>query len=167
MTTEHDAAGNNGARAFGGRAPAALLLSSTLLLSMIGAWAGATFGTRSCNAPPQVAMRAADAGTDDDLPIASHPLEPIVTDVRDAQGAVRHVRVVLQIELRVVISEDDMKKLIPRAREAAVEYLRAQPYETLVSQRAGEIKRELSDQVAKAIGKQRVGRVLLSDFTVQ
>ena len=58
-------------------------------------------------------------------------LEAIVVDSRAADGAIRHIKVGLTIELPETVKEAEFKAYVPRAREAAIAYFRTRDFEQL------------------------------------
>lgn len=104
----------------------------------------------------------------EDEPVEVAPLDPIVVDIRDDQGVLHHLKMGVSVELAKAMPEEEIKKLMPRARDAAIEYTRALPYtEVIDNKRFGEIRKELLERVTKALGKSRVKKVNITDFVVQ
>jgi flagellar basal body-associated protein FliL len=74
----------------------------------------------------------------------------------------------IAIELANKKTEAEMKNYLPRGREAAIAYLRSREWDEITSSKLFEtIKKDLSEQVIQAMGKERVTRVLVTDFVAQ
>jgi flagellar basal body-associated protein FliL len=101
--------------------------------------------------------------------VVSAEIPPVVVDLSSTHGdRTRHLKVGLVAELADGSNIDDFKPLLPRAREAALSYLRTLTYEEVSDpSRFLEIKQELSQRVTEAIGQERVSRILLVDFVSQ
>jgi flagellar basal body-associated protein FliL len=110
---------------------------------------------------------AAPAKKPSEAPKASAALPPLVVDVRDKDGDMHHLKIAISFELGEV-PEDEFAKCIPRGREAALIYLRGLTFEQVTDAKHFEqLRKELTDKVAEAVGKKRVKRVLLTDFVAQ
>ncbi|HET9958236.1 MAG TPA: flagellar basal body-associated FliL family protein [Polyangiaceae bacterium] len=95
-------------------------------------------------------------------------ISPIVVDTRAQDGSIRHVKVQFAIEIKHGVKPEDVKKLIPFAREAAIAYLRTQEFERLSDPKTFDIvRKELSTEVVRAVGKARAKRILIVDFVAQ
>jgi flagellar basal body-associated protein FliL len=95
-------------------------------------------------------------------------LAPIVVDTRSADGEVRHLKIALSIEHPEAIKESEFKVYIPRAREAAIWYLRTHDFEELSSPKNfDKLRKDLNDNILNAVGKKRARRVLITDFVAQ
>lgn len=100
--------------------------------------------------------------------IISSKFEPIIVDLRDAEGTLRHLKVGLAAELPESVPEEEFKLLQPRGREAAIAYLRTLSFDKATDpKRYPKVKKELSQAVTKAIGKEHVRRLLVVDFVAQ
>ncbi|MCC6216231.1 MAG: flagellar basal body-associated FliL family protein [Polyangiaceae bacterium] len=98
----------------------------------------------------------------------SPALEPIVVDVLAADGEVHHLKVHVTVELRGHTKPEEFARFVPRTREAVTAYLRSLTFEQVVDRaKYAEIRQEISKAVLKAAGKQRVSRVLVTDFVTQ
>ena len=123
--------------------------------------------------------KAADDGADDDEKKAEHKsasgevkevtnLAPIVVDTRSADGQVRHLKIALSIEHPDTMKEAEFKAYVPRAREAAIWYLRTHDFEELSAPKNfDKLRKELNDNILNAVGKKRARRVLITDFVAQ
>ena len=61
-----------------------------------------------------------------------------------------------------------MKKIVPHAKDAILEYLRALSYDYVVApQNFPEVKKQITDRIVKEVGKSKVKHVLITDFIVQ
>ena len=95
-------------------------------------------------------------------------LAPIVVDTRALDGQVRHLKIALSIEHPDTMKEAEFKAYVPRAREAAIWYLRTHDFEELSSPKNfDKLRKELNDNILNAVGKKRARRVLITDFVAQ
>jgi flagellar basal body-associated protein FliL len=95
-------------------------------------------------------------------------LPSIVVDLRDRENRLRHLKVGLSAELSESGSPDSFKPRIPRAREAALTYLRSLSFDTVSDPtQYATIKQELANRVIEAVGEDQVDRVLIVDFVSQ
>lgn len=98
----------------------------------------------------------------------SPALEPIVVDVLATDGEVHHLKVHVTVELRGHTKAEDFARFVPRIREAITAYLRSLTFEQVVDRnKYAEIRQEIAKATLKAAGKQRVSRVLVTDFVTQ
>ncbi|MEI9936949.1 MAG: flagellar basal body-associated FliL family protein [Pseudomonadota bacterium] len=95
-------------------------------------------------------------------------LAAIVVDTRSADGQVRHLKIALSIEHPDTMKEAEFKAYVPRAREAAIWYLRTHDFEELSSPKNfDKLRKDLNDNIINAVGKKRARRVLITDFVAQ
>ena len=95
-------------------------------------------------------------------------LSPIVVDTRSIDGQVRHLKIALSIEHPETFKEAEFKSYVPRAREAAIWYLRTHDFEELSSPKNfDKLRKDLNDNIINAVGKKRARRVLITDFVAQ
>jgi len=95
-------------------------------------------------------------------------LQPIVVDTRSADGQVRHLKIALSIEHPETVKEAEFKAYVPRAREAAIWYLRTHDFEELSAPKNfDKLRKDLNDNIINAVGKKRARRVLITDFVAQ
>jgi len=95
-------------------------------------------------------------------------LNPIVVDSLATDGSVRHIKVVLAVELPKEMKNDEFKRLVPYAREAAIAYLRTRPFEQLSDAKNFDaLRKELAVEIIDAVGKKHARRVLITDYVVQ
>jgi flagellar FliL protein len=95
-------------------------------------------------------------------------LAPIVVDTRSADGQVRHLKIALSIEHPDTMKEAEFKAYVPRAREAAIWYLRTHDFDELSSPKNfDKLRKDLNDNILNAVGKRRARRVLITDFVAQ
>ena len=95
-------------------------------------------------------------------------LAPIVVDTRSADGQVRHLKIALSIEHPETVKEAEFKAYVPRAREAAIWYLRTHDFEELSAPKNfDKLRKDLNDNIINAVGKKRARRVLITDFVAQ
>jgi flagellar basal body-associated protein FliL len=99
---------------------------------------------------------------------ASLSVDPIVVDVRDSEGTLHHLKVTLAFELKAGTADGEFRPFVPRGREAAIAYLRAETFENLTaSDRFEEVRAELAKRVLTAVGEKKASRVLITDFVAQ
>ena len=155
-------------RGFGGVGIVVVVLSA--VCSAVGAAFGPTLvhATTTLVKPAQ-ASEGPQAEKADEPPVETVTLDPLIVDVREGQGPLHHLKVTLAIELATKSKdEEEIKKLMPRARDAAIEYTRALTFDQVTTPKLFEgIRTDLGERVAKAIGQTRVKRVLFTDFVVQ
>ena len=119
-----------------------------------------------------------DEGADDEKKVEHKPaagevkevtnLAAIVVDTRAADGQVRHLKIALSIEHPETMKEAEFKAYVPRAREAAIWYLRTHDFEELSSPKNfDKLRKDLNDSIINAVGKKRATRVLITDFVAQ
>jgi len=95
-------------------------------------------------------------------------LAAIVVDTRSADGQVRHLKIALSIEHPETMKEAEFKAYVPRAREAAIWYLRTHDFEELSAPKNfDKLRKDLNDNIINAVGKKRARRVLITDFVAQ
>ncbi|MET0794117.1 MAG: flagellar basal body-associated FliL family protein [Polyangiaceae bacterium] len=95
-------------------------------------------------------------------------LQPIVVDTRSQDGQIRHLKIALSIEHPDTMKEAEFKAYVPRAREAAIWYLRTHDFDELSAPKNFEkLRKELNDNIINAVGKKRARRVLITDFVAQ
>ncbi len=95
-------------------------------------------------------------------------LSPIVVDTRSIDGQVRHLKIALSIEHPDSMKEAEFKAYVPRAREAAIWYLRTHDFEELSSPKNfDKLRKDLNDNIINAVGRKRARRVLITDFVAQ
>jgi flagellar basal body-associated protein FliL len=95
-------------------------------------------------------------------------LTPIVVDTHSADGQIRHLKIALSIEHPDTMKEAEFKAYIPRAREAAIWYLRTHDFDELSSPKNfDKLRKDLNDNILNAVGKRRARRVLITDFVAQ
>lgn len=139
---------------------------AAVVLLVGAAAAGGLYGGKLLQHAP-AANAEAPAEKPHEAPKASAALPALVVDVRDKDGDIHHVKIGISFELGEV-PEEEFAKCIPRGREAALIYLRSQTFETISDGKNFEaLRKELLERVAEAVGKQRVQRVLLTDFVAQ
>jgi flagellar basal body-associated protein FliL len=93
---------------------------------------------------------------------------PIMVDARATDGSLHHIKVVIAVEIAEGTPKDEFMRYAPRGREAAVGFLRGQSFDHLVAaDQYAEVRSELAKEFSEAVGKERVGRVLITDFVAQ
>lgn len=103
-------------------------------------------------------------------PLGAETLEmpSMIVDIRTSTGEVHHLKMGIAIELAKPVPEEEQKKLMVRAKDAALSYLRTLTYDEVTSQEKFEgIKKELNERISKAMGHGRVNRVLFTEYVVQ
>jgi len=100
--------------------------------------------------------------------IVSVEMSPIVVDLRDSDGRIRHLKVGLAAELDETVNVEEFKLLSPRGREATLSYLRSLTFEEVSDPaKYASIKDEISKRMIESIGADKVHRILLVDFVLQ
>lgn len=141
----------------GGAATAGVLLGPAL--AGTHAPAGAPGAASAEHGPEEEAVEEAPG---------SVSVDPIVVDLRDADGAIHHLKVALAFELKKGVADGEFRAYVPRGREAAIAYLRADSFEGLTApEKFTEVRTELSKRVLAALGEKKVARVLITDFVAQ
>jgi flagellar basal body-associated protein FliL len=140
-----------------------------VVLTAICSTAGAAFGPMITSRVKPAPAPAVSSEPVEEPPAESITLDPLIVDVREGAGPLHHLKVTLAVELASKPKdEEEMKRLIPRARDAAIEFTRALTFDEVTTPKRFEsIRTELGERVAKAIGKARVKKVLFTDFVVQ
>jgi flagellar protein FliL len=100
--------------------------------------------------------------------ITNVDVAPVVVDLRDADGRIRHLKVGLTAELADKVTTEEFKLYSPRGREALLLYLRTISYEEVSDpQHFPVIKDEIAKRVTEAVGEDRIHRMMLTDFVLQ
>jgi flagellar basal body-associated protein FliL len=95
-------------------------------------------------------------------------LDPIIVDIREANGDMHHLKVGLAVELGKGVSDEEFKRQTPRIRDTAISYLRSLKFDEISSpSKFDPIRTELGERIAHASGKAKVQRVLFTDFVAQ
>lgn len=95
-------------------------------------------------------------------------LDPIIVDIREANGDAHHLKVGIAVELGKGVTDEEFKKQIPRIRDSAISYLRSLKFDEISSpSKFDPIRTELGERIAHASGKAKVQRVLFTDFVAQ
>jgi flagellar basal body-associated protein FliL len=93
---------------------------------------------------------------------------PIMVDARADDGNLHHIKVVIAVEISEGTKKDEFMRYAPRGREAAVGFLRSESFDKLVAPaNYADVRVELSKKFSEAVGEERVGRVLITDFVAQ
>jgi len=147
-----------------------IVIAISGVLVVGAAVAGSLFGPRFLGAQPAVAAPHADGSAKAEAGPAGEVInfQPIVVDVQDKDGVIHHLKVGLAIEMPHGKVEAELKNYTPRGREAAIALLRSKEWDEITSAKLfSALKKELSEHVSEAIGKERVSRVLVTDFVAQ
>jgi len=100
--------------------------------------------------------------------IVSVDIPPIVVDLRDGDGRLRHLKVGMAAELAETVNAEEFKLVSPRGREATLTYLRSLTFEEVADPaKYASIKDEISKRMIDALGADKVHRILLVDFVLQ
>jgi len=95
-------------------------------------------------------------------------LDPIIVDIREANGDMHHLKVGLAVELAKGVTDEEFKRQTPRIRDTAISYLRSLKFDEISSPtKFDPIRSELGERIAHASGKAKVQRVLFTDFVAQ
>jgi flagellar basal body-associated protein FliL len=147
-----------------------IVIAISGVLVVGAAVAGSLFGPRFLGAQPAAAAPPADGSAKAEAGPAGEVIsfQPIVVDVQDKDGVIHHLKVGLAIEMPHGKVEAELKNYTPRGREAAIALLRSKEWDEITSAKLfAALKKELSEHVSEAIGKERVSRVLVTDFVAQ
>lgn len=166
-----------------GKAGLLIAIIVALVTLVGGSVAGAVLGPKllggSEEAPSKPAKpekkpkkaHGAEGGEDEgDAPQKVVPFDimPVVVDLRDGDGRIRHLKVGMTAELYPTTLLDEVKTVAPRAREAVLTYVRSLSFEEVSEpQQFIAIRDELAKRAAAALGEDRVHRIVLTDFVVQ
>lgn len=124
--------------------------------------------TESAHASSEPEAKPKKKGKGKEEKIISVDINPIVVDLRDSDGRLRHLKVGLAAELGETANVEEFKLMSPRGREATLSYLRSLTFEDVADPaRYASIKDEISKRMIDAIGAERVQRILLVDFVLQ
>ena len=100
--------------------------------------------------------------------IVTYDIPSVVVDLRDGDNRIRHLKVGLTAELGEHTPMEEFKLTVPRAREAAITFLRSLSFEEVSDpQHFTAIKDELGKRIIEALGEEHVHRIVLTDFVVQ
>lgn len=143
---------------------------AAILLASVAAGAG-IFGGKLLHhdeGHKEAKSEAEPASSSGDAPPAESVAMPqMVVDVRDKDGDVHHLKVGLSFETNPG-PEDEFPKIMPRGREAVLGYLRGLTFESATDPKSfDKIKADLDERVKQALGKERVRRVVVTDFVGQ
>ncbi|HMI85934.1 MAG TPA: flagellar basal body-associated FliL family protein [Polyangiaceae bacterium] len=95
-------------------------------------------------------------------------LDPIIVDIREANGDAHHLKVGIAVELGKGVTDEEFKRQVPRIRDSAISYLRSLKFDEITSPaKFDPIRTELGERIAHASGKAKVQRVLFTDFVAQ
>jgi flagellar FliL protein len=149
---------------------AAIALVAVLAAGAAGAVVGPKLLSRG-SSKKAAAAHAAEAAPSAEAAEAigeTSEFAPIVVDTRSEDGAIHHLKVVISVELPETVKKEEFMKYAPRAREAAITYLRSEPFEIISApQKFEDVRKELSTRIIEAVGQKRISRVLVVDFVAQ
>jgi flagellar basal body-associated protein FliL len=168
-------------KAKSGKAAPPAKKKNTVLLVVVGAVlaigtssaAGAVFGPSLVTgshpaAPAGEKGEKGEKGGAEEAAAETADLEPLIVDIRETGGDLHHLKVGIAIELTKAIPEEEFKRYVPRVRDAAIGYLRSLTFDDVTSPtKFDSIRAELGERIAAALGKDRVKRVLFTDFVAQ
>jgi flagellar basal body-associated protein FliL len=143
-----------------------IIAAVALVAVLVAGTAGAVVGPKLLNRSATKKAAAAPAAAE---PIGeTTEFAPIVVDTRSEDGAIHHLKVVISVELAEGTKKEEFMKYAPRAREAAISYLRSEPFEIISApQKFEDVRKELSGRIIEAVGQKRISRVLVVDFVAQ
>ena len=153
----------------GGKGKLIIILVTPVLIAGAGV-AGALVGPKFIGGGADIKAEAAEPEPEPtDVPKGiTVNFKPIVVDIRDAEGAVHHIKVTLAAELKDQIVAEEFEKVQPRGREAAIAYLRTQNFDSVTDpKKFDEVREALGTKVTEAIGGAMINRVLVVDFVGQ
>jgi flagellar basal body-associated protein FliL len=145
------------------------LIIGAVLATGGSAAAGALLGPSLVGkAQAQAAAAAASAAEHAEEGGELAALDPIIVDIREANGEAHHLKVGIAVELGKGVTEEEFKKQVPRIRDTAISYLRSLRFDEVSSPaKFDPIRTELGERIAHASGKAKVQRVLFTDFVAQ
>jgi flagellar basal body-associated protein FliL len=145
-----------------------LLILGAVLATGGSAAAGALIGPGLVAKSHAAPAASASAAHESDEAGEAAALDPIIVDVREANGEMHHLKVGIAIELGKGVTEEEWKRAVPRIRDAAISYLRSLKFDDIASSaKFDPIRTELGERIAHAAGKIKVHRVLFTDFVAQ
>jgi flagellar basal body-associated protein FliL len=151
--------------------PPIVLMIGAIVATGASAAAGAVLGPALAGNKAQAGAHApaASASAEEaEVPGETAALDSIVVDVREANGELHHLKVGIAVELGHGVTEEQFKHLVPRMRDAAISYLRGLPFDQITTPaKFDPIRTELGERIAHAAGKDKVKRVLFTDFVAQ
>lgn len=119
---------------------------------------------------PEKKSEHGDKGNDEEAvgKLVTFDIPSVVVDLRDGDNRIRHLKVGLTAELGEHTPVEEFKLTVPRAREAAITFLRSLSFEEVSDpQHFTAIKDELGKRIIEAMGEEHVHRIVLTDFVVQ
>lgn len=151
------------------RGKSTFMVVAALVVAVASSAAGAIFGPRLVGRAAAAQAQAAPEKDKDEPPAETIPLEPLIVDLRDPGGGEQHnLRIAMALELSQPLKEEELKSMVPRARDAAIGYLRSLTYEEATTPaKFDAIRGELRERIAKSVGSSRMRGVLFTDFVVQ
>jgi len=155
-----------------GKSGRLILILGAVLATGTSAAAGAVIGPalarKGQTAPSPAASAASAEHGADEPPGEVAALDPIIVDVREANGDAHHLKVGIAVELGHGTGEEEWKRLVPRIRDSAISYLRSLSFDEVSSAaKFDSIRSELGERISHAAGKGRVRRVMFTDFVAQ
>jgi flagellar basal body-associated protein FliL len=106
---------------------------------------------------------------DDGPVVGTYPFAPIIVDFTH-EGEIRHLKIGVSVELVHDDGEgnEELEKYTPRGREAIISYARSLTFVEATDPKEFErVRKELSEHVINAMGKERVSRVVITDYVAQ
>lgn len=129
---------------------------------------GGVVGAGTLMAPRLLAMRAQNKHEEEQSVNPMFAFQPIVVDVRATGEEMHHLKVTLTFELADGVKAEEFERLVPRGREAAIQYLRGLTFDDVTRPaKFADITRDMNEKVTEALGKQRVRRMMITDFVTQ
>jgi flagellar basal body-associated protein FliL len=158
-----------------------ILLVVVVLVIAAGSAAGSIVYMSRMLPSAQAGARPASRAAVEETPSSEHSsegegapgvamaIEGLIVDVKHGStGEIHHLKVGLSVEIAARIPEEELKHLTPRVRDAAITYLRSLTLEEVTdAAKFDDLRRELRERVAKALGRIKVGKVLFTDFVAQ
>jgi flagellar basal body-associated protein FliL len=131
--------------------------------------AGTVFGPKLLKGSNKAEPAASAKEHEKEKPIGETvELSPILVDARAEGGELHHLKVVLAIEIHEGTPKEEFMKYALRGREAAVAYLRSQPFEEISApQHYADVRTELARKFTEATGEAHIARVMVIDFVAQ
>lgn len=96
------------------------------------------------------------------------PWPPLVFDIKDAEGASRHVKLVVTLEVKDDKTKPEAEAFAPRGRAALLGYVRDQKFEVLLEpSKFNDLQATLTKLIQEHMGKGRVTHVWITDLVAQ
>lgn len=153
-----------------------VVLAAVVVVALAAGGGGVFFGSK-LHAEPKPSEDSAEHEDDKDEkeekgakgePIETSSMEALIVDVKGTDGELHHLKVGLALEFGKTVPEEEFKRIAPRGRDAAIAYLRSLSMDDVSNPaKFEEIRKEMLQRIAAAMGKPKVKRILFTDFVAQ